>query len=60
MGGGWRFDHTNEAFGQWDEEDEYIKTSFAIKNLLQVEKIILKTPNQKIVMPIDEAKFVSW
>ena len=40
MGGGWRFDHTDEAFGQWDEEDEYIKTSFAIKNLLQVEKII--------------------
>jgi len=37
-----------------------MKISFAIKNLLQVGKRILKTPNQKIVMPIDEAKFVSW
>ena len=60
MGGGWRFDHTDEVFGQWDEEDEDMKISFAIKNLSQVGKRILKTPNQKIVMPIDEAKFVSW
>lgn len=37
MGGGWRFDHMDEAFGQQDEEEEYVKTSLAIKNLLKVE-----------------------